>query len=95
MSKVTLDDLAATMLELGSQMKEMRSDFGGRLTSLETRIILAEATLGGKIAGVARDLKTVKRAVEVIETLPVPYGHPKTYHSGRAEYSSVSGARRH
>lgn len=51
------------------------------------------ADLETKLGALEVDVNQVKRTVNAIETLPMPYGRPKSYVSA-TEYHSVSNPKR-
>lgn len=69
--------------ELKTELKtELRDE-------IRTEIRAEIAPLKNQVTALSSELASVKRTVDAIETLPVPYGRPKTYFSA-VKYHSVT-----
>lgn len=80
------------LLEAISRLLEAKLDH--RLAALESRMGSFDTKMtevDNHVKRMNENFDRLQRTVNAIESFPVPYGRPKTFH-GATEYHSVSGA---
>lgn len=81
--------------QLAQQLVPLRQDISSLTASsaaVEKRLAGVEGRLSdieNRVGEMEKDLGSVRRTVNAIESLPVPYGRPKSYFSA-TEFHSVS-----
>ena len=83
-------DLEQQLLQQQKFLEGLSAQFDQRFQQMQTSLDKIDK-FEHRLALMSENFDRLQRTVNAIESFPVPYGRPKTFH-GATEYQSVSGA---